>query len=1228
MLAPDEFDAEDSSYFNSEYSSIRPESQRESTPEPPEYSPNPESQRENTPERWEYSPNLESPIEGTPAEPDSPAEQRDVDPKRTTRMFLRRNVRKTKAKATNAANVEYADALIKKWVQAIVTHMTRSRNTVLRKDVAPWFADVIAKQSEAVTGCFRLVQNKSRLTTPRMPAALAAVFGDLDASVSNQDRCAAIVLFYIRGWLYARSASKSKRDYSLLTGTATTSDSFLETMSYWVQDVNLKLTRHIAKRENNPDDEENEEEDEEEEEEEEEEDPLTAVGFDPIRTNSFQSPLLDDEEPERVAGAEDEYFERSTQTDDDEDEEEPPNARKPRKAQGLAKFRDVRKRLRQNIFVPEKDITQTEVYYPNSVINDIPNCFNPRSEKVFTNSIIDDDEELQELQTSLRGVPNQFAATHSYLANLEYPSELDQELFPLTLDKFESPCAVVMLWNFYQLVKKPPDRRKILLPVGLNRQAPLEDYQALVRPERAALLLRQAIMFYTSGYCMIQSGLKLNKVDREVPSDRGTKIIINPKKTAKKPSKKAQQAKVKTDKSIFRKFNAQQKANLRDLKPKRGVSAKFKNLFKLQSDIVANAAKLTSKELEILVDNLYQLYSSAYGLPLRANTGPKSDLINAIGAARGKAQEMTTLMLRDEEKFLEYLLEPTNKFAWTPTQESMIDARMAQIDARLKAPSLDVASPEAEEKTPNDEDSFIDDEQVFGSEPPDQARPTRLNKRQLANRSAVPYKGDGARVKIARPEATRLNKRQLANRSAVPYKGSGARVKVPPLRKRKATPGDLKGVVTGPSLIVRGFSRVFNLTNMQTVESHEPKRRKNKDANAVMRAVQRCAIFRTPSALKVLGVDSSALDGGPALPCDIFMDKTSAASALLLAYMELADYMFSPSPPLMTRDQLLTVEGYWGDKNIPFGKGDEYKKWGTDRQQAFRDAYRKQMKKWLDVGFQPTGERSENHGMPLMNWDAWAPGDKLFANPWRVREDNYFRMLMTEFPNDMLNRLGIGKTAEQMWSKETDYGYEKAVIRPICKQDPGLYKRGIKMDSVLGNTDADPKSMQYKRARMQSNVSAAINDIAKNFKDRIAPQFGVSYYDTAFRVEPSTQDLYGIKKNPKCKMWGLLKEPLETIKPPALLNVEHHPVTDVALSAAMFKPIPNMPPEWFVYPLNKLDASLVNGQQFRSGVQVTPREPGGGLLTDYDITLRTQPKVWDLTVALKKLVGEDFECRQ
>jgi hypothetical protein len=77
----------------------------------------------------------------------------------------------------------------------------------------------------------------------------------------------------------------------------------------------------------------------------------------------------------------------------------------------------------------------------------------------------------------------------------------------------------------------------------------------------------------------------------------------------------------------------------------------------------------------------------------------------------------------------------------------------------------------------------------------------------------------------------------------------------------------------------------------------------------------------------------------------------------------------------------------------------------------------------------------------------------------------------------------------------------------------------------------------------------------------------------------------------------------------------------------MFDPIPNMPNEWFVYPLNRFDGGLLNGQQFRSDVSVTPRGPDGGMLEDYDITLRTEPEVWDLTVSLKMLAGDKFSCK-
>ena len=36
-------------------------------------------------------------------------------------------------------DTEFAHGLIEKWVGALVTHMVRSRNTVLRKEIAPWF---------------------------------------------------------------------------------------------------------------------------------------------------------------------------------------------------------------------------------------------------------------------------------------------------------------------------------------------------------------------------------------------------------------------------------------------------------------------------------------------------------------------------------------------------------------------------------------------------------------------------------------------------------------------------------------------------------------------------------------------------------------------------------------------------------------------------------------------------------------------------------------------------------------------------------------------------------------------------------------------------------------------------------------------------------------------------------------------------------------------------------
>jgi hypothetical protein len=1061
---------------------------------------------------------------------------------------------------------DLAQTLINKWVQAITTHMKRSRNTILRKEIAPWFEDVISTQGDALAGCYRLKSTKQKTSPPVVPSALRAALGKNTDKISKPDLCAAIVLFYIRGWLYARPVDDSKRDYKLLMGQTKKTTDFLTTMSNWVQDVNLKLTRHIKEAEQ----------------------PVEAEVPIPEQTPPLPIDLV-------VAGG-------------------PPRRQ--------AAVRDVRKRLRQNIFVPENDITQTEVYYPNSIINDIPNCFAPKDTRVFgTKAIPDADEKLQKLHASVLGVPKQYAAKHDYPTNISYPSELVEELFPLTLDEFESPCAVVMLWNFYQLVKKPPDRRKILLPLGLNRQEAPEDYHTLVRPERAALLIRQAIMFYTSGYCMIQSGLALQQSPTRLvpPNRRFAGIKMAERDKPKNISKKGEEPALKMD--TARHFAVQQNKDLKELTDEFDLTKEranaFQRMFELQKKIISEAKK-QQPELDSLVKKLYAVERVAYGDNVIYLT-PAAQFIASLKDARSTARVIDILNTQEAELIKKLQAKSTN----TLNEATQI---LAEQKEALRVMIVPLQKTQTFKRlTQAERDELLADEDLMVEYARRSGRLRDLDKLL----QEIQTHSDIIRVQELQSELFTKRNEQLATRVSPRPQRKKTKVKKESNKKanKKANKQEFKGVVTGPSLIVRGFSRVFNLTNSQTIDD-----RKDPTQDAVMRAIQRCAIFRTPSALKVLGVDRSEV-AGPALPCDIMMDKTSAASALLLAFMELADYMYSPSPPLITRTQLRTVDGYYG--NTPFGQGESYDRWSENHKQAFRAAYRAQMKKWMNVGFQPTGERDKKHGMPLMNWDTWAsdtekvpnPNARLVPNPWRVREDNYCRMLLTEFPPGMRNRLGIGSQAKKIWSTEMMYGSKMATIAPICVRDPGLYEEGSRLDAKTIKAGVEGNALQSKRATMQQRVGDAMADIAVHFRDEIEPQFGVYYYKTAFPVQPTNAEGTGIEVNQACKMWGDLKQPLATVKPPALLNLGHHPLTDVPVKPSMFKPLVNMPDEWFVYPLNRFDAGLLNGQQFRSGVSATPRGTDGGLLEDYDITLRKPPKFWDLTVALKKLVGEDFSCK-
>jgi hypothetical protein len=691
--------------------------------------------------------------------------------------------------------------------------------------------------------------------------------------------CAAIVLFYIRGWLYARSPDSSKRDYALFTGQTKKTADFNKTMANWVQDVNLKLTRHIKEAVKPVED---------------------AV---PLRQSATPPPSQN--EPE-VAG---------------------PEARKP------ASMRDLRKRLRQNIFVPEDDITQTEIYYPNSLINDLPNCFAVKDRKVFGSTVIADaDADLQKLHASVLGVPKQYAANHDYATNVSYPSELVQELFPLKLEEFESPCAVVMLWNFYQLVKKPPDRRKILLPAGLNRQDAPEDYHTLVRPERAALLLRQAIMFYTSGYCMIQSGLKLQQSkERLVPADRGTKVVVRERAKAQ-PKKAKEQAPTAY---TARQFTAEQKKELSELESdfqlRKAEITKFNQLFGVQKKIVAEAQK-KKPQFEALVNELYAAYLAAYKFPSAVGVDRRAALVeslNTIASALSEKDVVASAVLarlNDNEAATVRSLQ--GESARTVTDlEKRLEKNSEEVAQSIKnfkkTDTFRLQREDIKQQLLRDESSFVN----FMINRDNNGRVRLQEKEDLQ-----------MQIQIEKAKDVLLTRRQdqLKNRKV---KSKAARKKFPKNPPNQATL-QFKGVVLGPSLIVRGFSRVFNLTNSQTIDD-----RKDPTQDAVMRAIQRCAIFRTPSALKVLDAERVHL-AGPSLPCDILMDKTSAASALLLAFMELADYMDSPSPPLLTRAQLRTVDGYW--RKTPFDQGKDYAKWSEDHQRAFRDAYRVQMKKWLE----------------------------------------------------------------------------------------------------------------------------------------------------------------------------------------------------------------------------------------------------------------------------------------
>jgi len=228
--------------------------------------------------------------------------------------------------------------------------------------------------------------------------------------------------------------------------------------------------------------------------------------------------------------------------------------------------------------------------------------------------------------------------------------------------------------------------------------------------------------------------------------------------------------------------------------------------------------------------------------------------------------------------------------------------------------------------------------------------------------------------------------------------------------------------------IYRGYAKIFNVRNAE-FQSKKKKKKKQK-----YKLAEVCPLLN-----------------GETFPyCDEFRQKTSAASALLLAYMELTDYFVDPSPPLICQNDFRVTEFYVNPDTekdrLEMYDVSTYASWTRHKKRTFRGAYERFRRQWMNVGFVETSEVGP-HGMRLLNFGDWGrPGQVVVPNPLRVREDTYCFKLLGGFRLEP-NRLGIGEEARRVWiNHEIRRGYDprycqlfrdrmKSYPRPIA--DPG-----------------------------------------------------------------------------------------------------------------------------------------------------------------------------------------------
>jgi len=246
------------------------------------------------------------------------------------------------------------------------------------------------------------------------------------------------------------------------------------------------------------------------------------------------------------------------------------------------------------------------------------------------------------------------------------------------------------------------------------------------------------------------------------------------------------------------------------------------------------------------------------------------------------------------------------------------------------------------------------------------------------------------------------------------------------------------------SYLVRGYSFIFN------IRSRDFERHVSETASKKRTLAQSCPLYDMNSELT------------EDFTCDEFRRKTCAASALLIAYFELVDTLVSPSPPLITRQNMQVREFYVNPHQLDASRLElydvsEFSTWSADKKRAFQHAYKRFVARYQNVGFTTT-DHVGPHGMRLLNLEDWGRRDQaVVTNPFRVREDTfifkYFGAFRLEF-----NRCSIGPVARSIWRQhQISYTYDPDYCHAFVKETKRFDKSSLFPRPVFDINYYNPK---------------------------------------------------------------------------------------------------------------------------------------------------------------------------